>query len=415
MTKAQKNGQAFEGFSLPQYTQTPNVIIDFIMPDVSGNEFKVLMYIARRTLGFHKTSDAISINQLVNGITTRRGEILNKGTGLSQATVKRVLNSLEEQGYITRTRISDEKRGHQPTKYTLKFKDTPLAQNEPRGVAQNELRGLAQNEPYKRNDIQKKQQQKKRNETKKEKNLKEANASVVVVDLLKNQKIGSNQIQGLIKSAGEQVGRRHNAGEGELTLENYIEEKINYRDYEISARPQNVRNKTAWLISAIKQDFEKPEGYQSEAEIVAERGAEEKRLQEAEESQKAYQEQLNKAQEEQAQEDERKAEALRQAYARWGTAEAVQEQWVQAREDAKTLLATGHRITIGRSLDRVHFLGTEKNKVHLFADTDDLQTVRNYLIPSLTQAVKYLGIDVPRGTRIEFELITENDMEKQTG
>jgi hypothetical protein len=53
------------------------------------------MYIARRILGFKKQRDAISISQMVHGITKRTGEVLDKGTGLSRASAISAAKSLE--------------------------------------------------------------------------------------------------------------------------------------------------------------------------------------------------------------------------------------------------------------------------------------------------------------------------------
>jgi hypothetical protein len=60
---------------LPNTTQIPNVLIDELMPTLSGTEFKVLMVIARQTYGWHKDSDAISYSQLVKKSGSANGSI----------------------------------------------------------------------------------------------------------------------------------------------------------------------------------------------------------------------------------------------------------------------------------------------------------------------------------------------------
>ncbi len=44
----------------PHFTMYPNKIIDELMADMSGAEFKVISVIARKTFGWHKQTDRIS-------------------------------------------------------------------------------------------------------------------------------------------------------------------------------------------------------------------------------------------------------------------------------------------------------------------------------------------------------------------
>ena len=79
----------------PNFTQTPNVFYDEIMADLGHAELKCLLYIFRRTYGFHKQSDRISLSQFVDGI-----EGLDKGTGLAKKNVYPALESLVEKKLI---------------------------------------------------------------------------------------------------------------------------------------------------------------------------------------------------------------------------------------------------------------------------------------------------------------------------
>jgi len=72
----------------PNYTQTPNIFIDEIMRNLSGSEMKVMMAIIRKTFGWQKKRDRISINQIA--------EI----TGLARSSISTALDSLEKMGYI---------------------------------------------------------------------------------------------------------------------------------------------------------------------------------------------------------------------------------------------------------------------------------------------------------------------------
>lgn len=113
---------AFEGFASSNYTQVPDELFDLLLPTLADNELRVLLYIIRRTFGFKRDSDTISLSQMVNGITTREGQVLDTGTGLSKSSVARGLKSLRERGVIVATRNASAERGDQPTTYRLRFK-----------------------------------------------------------------------------------------------------------------------------------------------------------------------------------------------------------------------------------------------------------------------------------------------------
>lgn len=109
----------FRGFRLPTTTPIPDELFDELMADLSGAELKVLLYICRRTFGFKKEKDNISLHQLVEGITTKKGRRLDGGTGLGKASVARAVKSLETKGIILRTKRHSQRRGDEPTTYAL--------------------------------------------------------------------------------------------------------------------------------------------------------------------------------------------------------------------------------------------------------------------------------------------------------
>jgi len=61
---------------LPNSTQVPDVILDFWLSELSGAELKVVLYVARRTYGFGKERDNISLTQIGSGIRKRDGSVL---------------------------------------------------------------------------------------------------------------------------------------------------------------------------------------------------------------------------------------------------------------------------------------------------------------------------------------------------
>lgn len=83
----------------------PNVMDNFWCY-LTGSEQRVLDFILRRTWGFNKNSDKISLSQFKNGVGN-----LDKGTGLSKKPVLRALKSLEDNKFIKiqRKKIVNEK------------------------------------------------------------------------------------------------------------------------------------------------------------------------------------------------------------------------------------------------------------------------------------------------------------------
>lgn len=101
---------------IPNSTQIPDIILDEWMADLEGAELKVVLYIARRTFGFGKRSDTISVSQMSAGITRAGGEVLDKGTGLSVRGVQEACNYLVECGVLLR-KMSE--RNNAPSLYEI--------------------------------------------------------------------------------------------------------------------------------------------------------------------------------------------------------------------------------------------------------------------------------------------------------
>jgi len=89
----------------PNYTQTPNDLFDHWLPHLSEGELKVLLVIMRKTFGWHKKRDRISISQLA------------KITGMKEETVINASKSLQGKGIINRVVIGEI--GRQSTYYEL--------------------------------------------------------------------------------------------------------------------------------------------------------------------------------------------------------------------------------------------------------------------------------------------------------
>jgi hypothetical protein len=126
--------------------------MDWYMADLTGAELKVALYIARRTFGFKKDSDSISISQIANGIVKKSGERLDRGTGLGRSTVIEALKSLiEAHGLVIARRQKTEAGDDDVNVYELNLEDEvvqkvdypspesglPGSRNQTTGVVQN--------------------------------------------------------------------------------------------------------------------------------------------------------------------------------------------------------------------------------------------------------------------------------------
>ena len=85
---------------IPNSTQIPNIVLDLLVPKLPPAEARCILYISRRTFGFHRSKDRISLSQFISGITSRDGKRLDYGTGLSRPSVVEALKNLFKAGAI---------------------------------------------------------------------------------------------------------------------------------------------------------------------------------------------------------------------------------------------------------------------------------------------------------------------------
>ncbi len=89
----------------PNFTKTPNDLFDHWLPHLGEAELKVLLVVMRKTFGWQKIRDQISISQLA------------KITGMERETVIKAARSLQKKGVIKRDVVG--KIGKQETYYEL--------------------------------------------------------------------------------------------------------------------------------------------------------------------------------------------------------------------------------------------------------------------------------------------------------
>ncbi len=223
----------FRGFRSPTTTPIPDEVFDELLPDLTGAEIKVLLYVCRRTFGFKKESDSISLNQIATGIMTRGGRVLDRGTGLSKRHVQRALKNLESKNILKVDRRIVEDGVNETNVYALKIIDL----NEEVGTLSpygRDKRFLGVGTPVSTttNSIQQ--------------------TDVVVINALKKFKIEEEKAVALTAKYPPE----------------YIEEKIAFLEWKTDMRTRGrpISDPAAWLIRAIEKDYEPPPEFRSHAQ-----------------------------------------------------------------------------------------------------------------------------------------------------
>ena len=94
--------------SAPNFTAIPNIILDYWMFILTGAEFKILLCICRKTFGWHKARDRISIRQI------------EKMTSLSRPSIVKCIEKLIEYSLVTKIKSKDEYDGSDaPNQYEI--------------------------------------------------------------------------------------------------------------------------------------------------------------------------------------------------------------------------------------------------------------------------------------------------------
>jgi phage replication O-like protein O len=92
----------------PNFTQIPNVIFDYWLQVLTPAEFKVLLCICRKTFGWHKIKDKISLTQI------------EKLTGLCRSSIVKNVEKLIEYDLVIKHKSKDEFDGSDaPNQYEI--------------------------------------------------------------------------------------------------------------------------------------------------------------------------------------------------------------------------------------------------------------------------------------------------------
>ena len=254
----------FQGFDSPTTTPVPDQFFDTLLFFLTDPELRVLLYIIRRTFGFKKDSDNISLKQMVQGIKTKDGRVLDLGTGITKPTVTKAVKGLVEKGVVLAIRNRSKEKGDEPTTYTLRFKGTPVLKDFTRGGTEI-LHGGVKSPNTQQTVIQETEEQ-----------------HVIVVDTLTNFGISKRVAQKLIDTYPE----------------DYLLQKLDLVQWMVETGSSLVgKNPAGYLRRAIEEDYLPPPQYQTPAARQKDEEtlqAAQRRRQEAEEEHRRTQERLQK-------------------------------------------------------------------------------------------------------------------------
>lgn len=343
----------FSGFSAPFYTQVPDVVFDELLPVLSGAEVKVLLYIIRRTFGFKKDKDNISLSQMVAGIKARDGRMIDGGTGLGKSSVARALATLEEKNIVIRKRRSNSKNGYEATGYALNVRDQQPEESVEKNTAKPPDRPLSQNEtspPLSQNrtslvpkwDIQ---------ETVKQETEKQQH----VVAALTNAGISGRAASKLVEQYDSE----------------YLMQKVNYLEFLQTGEETKVKRPAGWLRRAIEQDFAAPDGYKPPEAVQKEKRQIELAQKQVEERKRALAKALRQEEERQAKQEREKAQSaereLERLRAEYQTSKAEIGAWKGVKEQLEK--AYPGSLQVKAAIDQGHILSV-RDGVATFACTN---------------------------------------------
>lgn len=126
----------FRGFRKPEknYFEMPNEWTDITYDIHSIAEIKVLEYLLRHTWGYskddHTKFKVLAIDEFCTGRKRRDGSRMDRGTGLSDRSVRTAIDKLQRNGYLE-IHTDDSDKGRIKKGYKLRlFEDTPCDQDD---------------------------------------------------------------------------------------------------------------------------------------------------------------------------------------------------------------------------------------------------------------------------------------------
>jgi hypothetical protein len=250
----------YPGLSDPNWTQVPDEVLDFMLPSLSGAEVKTFLYILRRTFGFKRDADRITLAQLCDGRKRTDGTHLDYGTGLSRRAVIEAVKGLEAKSLVQVARGTTEEGTTDANVYrVVQAGSARVQKSNPEGAESAPPRVQKSNPLYgvvRKKELRKKEQQQQQPLA----DLSEApppgpgpapEAVVVVASLAST---AEQQTTATLTERMRQLGVAESTATtilGEFNLD-HVYRWVCYAEHRLAAGWVPRESPAAWLVSAIR-------------------------------------------------------------------------------------------------------------------------------------------------------------------
>ena len=280
MPNSKSDPHQFSGFPTPKqnWFKMPNEWIDLCADINSLAEIKVVQYVMRHTWGHQEygIKKRISVDEFMNGRQRSGDGRMDKGTGLSKPSVIAGIKSAVKRGFlIEEVDASDKARVKKY--YSLRMRpegrnsypedeeneDSNPQFSEEKGGVKDLNAGVKNLYP----DVKKVYPRGKETLHRTKKETLETN--------LEKEKTNNNTANGIhhpiendvvVALSSHGVGERVALRLVETFPEKHILEKIDFIDFILAERPDDIKKPAAWLRKAIEDDYAAPDGFISLAE-----------------------------------------------------------------------------------------------------------------------------------------------------
>jgi len=223
----------------------------------------------RRTYGFKRDSDSISLGQMANGITTKDGRVLDEGTGLSKQGIINGINELLELKIIEVERRRTDNGVNQVNVYRIRRQEASMPPRPGRVV--NEVDYPSQrgrlhpgqpDRPPVVNEVDPQQtviQETERQEIGKQQQATTSDRNCQ--QTVKQQQADENVVVALTKRGVHQPTAEQLAQDFPT---DHILEKVEVHDWLLEHNPRQLeRNPAGWLVKAIEDNYSPPRGFRT--------------------------------------------------------------------------------------------------------------------------------------------------------
>lgn len=344
--------QTFSGFDIPRqnWFKMPNDWTNITADITSLAELKVVEYVLKHTWGYQEygLKKRISIDEFMSGRRRVDGSRIDKGTGLSKPSVVSGIKAAVKRGLLIEEK-DDSDKGRIKKYYILKMRagDDPNTGDEPGNPdhsppiqeeddlgersftpdVKNLNRGVKNLYPRCKNTLHRTEQDtlgrhlQERTATRaREDNNNNTGDTPVDEPEDKTDVVVALSEQGISKKVAQRLADHYSRER--------ILEKIEFVQFLVDEKPDQIQNPRGWLRKAIEEDYGPPDGFISQEE--GQRIKEEKKRQE-EAAEAVRREMKNRDERKKTAQAEQKA-AFEQSLAQeWGTDEQDRELWAQVK------------------------------------------------------------------------------------